>query len=130
MANKFTAGKRAIAECDRCGQRYLLKQLKALIIRTKNTNVLVCPTCWEPDHPQNMQGMYPVQDPQAIQNPRRDNTYLVSGIGSDGSLSEGSRVIEWGWAPVGMPYNDGLTPNSLMAFGQVGTVTVVVTNPS
>lgn len=126
MANKFTAGKKAIAECDRCGQRYRLNQLKALIIRTKNTNILVCPTCWEPDHPQNMQGMYPVQDPQAIRNPRRDNTYLVSGITSDNTLGEGSRVIEWGWAPVGMPYNDGLTPNNLMAFGQVGTVEVII----
>lgn len=126
MANKFTAGKKAIAECDRCGQRYRLKQLKALIIRTKNTNILVCPTCWEPDHPQNMQGMYPVQDPQAIRNPRRDNTYLVSGVTSDNTLGGGSRVIEWGWAPVGMPYNDGLTPNSLMAFGQTGTVEVII----
>jgi hypothetical protein len=124
MASKFTAGKKAIAECDRCGQRYYLKQLAALVIRTKSTNILVCPTCWEPDHPQNMQGMYPVQDPQAIQNPRRDNTYRVSGITAINTIGGGSRVIEWGWNPVGMPDN-GLTPNTLIARGQVGTVTVV-----
>lgn len=125
MANKFTAGKRAIAECDRCGFRYYLKQLVGLTIRTKRTNILVCPSCWEPDHPQNMQGMYPVQDPQAIRNPRRDNTYRVSGVTVNNTLGGGSRVVEWGWNPVGMPYNNGLTPNNLMAFGQVGIVSVL-----
>lgn len=72
-----------------------------------------------------MQGMYPVQDPQAIQNPRRDNTYRVSGVTVNNTLGEGSRVIQWGWNPVGMPDN-GLTPNDLIAFGQVGTVEVII----
>lgn len=128
MANKFTAGRRAIAECDRCGQQYYLKQLKVLVIRTQSTNILVCPTCWEPDHPQNMQGMYPVQDPQAVRNPRRDNTYLVSGLTAINTLGEGSRNIEWGWAPVGMPNNE-LTPNALIGVGAVGQVTVSIINP-
>mgnify|MGYP006410201977 CR=1 FL=1 len=43
MSNKFTSGRISIAECDRCGQRYKLKQLKELVIRTKKTNILVCP---------------------------------------------------------------------------------------
>lgn len=125
MANKFAAGQRAIAECDRCGQRYKLKQLRELIIRTKKTNILVCPTCWEPDHPQNMQGMYPIEDPQALKNPRPDNTYLQSGIDVLGFPSMGSRQIQWGWNPVGMGYDFGMTPNDLVATGQVGTVTVI-----
>jgi NAD-dependent SIR2 family protein deacetylase len=79
MGNRFTTGKIAIAECDRCGQQYKLKELKPLTIRTKITNILVCEECWEPDHPQNMQGMYPVDDPQAVRNPRPDfNTYPQS----------------------------------------------------
>ena len=45
MANKFASGKNAIAECDRCGFQYKLKQLKELTIKTKNVNILVCPTC-------------------------------------------------------------------------------------
>jgi len=126
MSNKFAAGRRAIAECDRCGQRYKLKQLKELVIRTKKTNMLVCPTCWEPDHPQNLQGMYPVEDPQALKNPRRDNTYLISGLNVNNNLSEGSRIFQWGFNPVGGG-TGVLTPNDLISVGQVGTVGVSVT---
>lgn len=124
MSNKFTAGRIAIAECDRCGQRYRRNQLKAIIIRTKVTDILVCPTCWEPDHPQNLQGLYPVEDPQAIRNPRRDNTYIVSGVNYLGALSEGSRQIQWGWNPVGFIGNSNLTPNDLAITGVIGTVGV------
>jgi hypothetical protein len=126
MANKFAAGQRAISECDRCGQRYKLKQLRELVIRTKKTNILVCPTCWESDHPQNMQGMYPVEDPQALKNPRPDNTYLQSGLDVLGFPSMGSRQIQWGWNPVGMGYDGGVTPNNLVGQGQSGTVTIII----
>lgn len=126
MSNKFTSGRISIAECDRCGQRYRLKQLKELVIRTKKTNMLVCPTCWEPDHPQNMQGMYPVEDPQAVRNPRRDNTYIVSGTNFLGALSGGSRNIQWGFNPVGFSGNSALTPNDLAAVGVIGTVGVTI----
>ena len=72
MPSKFASGKWAIAECDRCGFRYKLKELKQLVIKTKNVNLLVCPECWEPDQPQLQLGLYPVNDPQAIRNPRPD----------------------------------------------------------
>ena len=49
MPNRFASGKYAISECDRCAFRYPLKQLRRLVIKTKNVNLLVCPTCWEPD---------------------------------------------------------------------------------
>lgn len=137
MASKFASGKFAIAECDRCGFRYKLKQLKSLVIKTKNVNILVCPTCWEPDQPQLSLGLYPVNDPQAVRNPRPDTSYFTAGTtglqlqpgpGPDGigDLSGGSRVIQWGWNPVGGARQDdaGLTPNDLVARGQVGTVTV------
>ena len=126
MGNRFSSGKNAISECDRCGFRYKLKQLRGLVIKTKNVNIMVCPTCWEPDHPQNLQGLYPVEDPQAVRNPRRDNTYIVSGTNFLGAPSEGSRQIQWGWSPVGFGGNSALTPNDLAAVGVVGTVGVTI----
>ena len=35
MPSKYASGKWAIAQCDRCDQRYLLKELKKEIIKTK-----------------------------------------------------------------------------------------------
>lgn len=126
MPNRFASGKYAIAECDRCGQRYKLSQLKKLTIKTKQVSIKVCPECWEPDQPQLSLGLYPVNDPQAVREPRPDVSYQVSGIGPDGYAEGGSRVIEWGWNPVGgaMDFDTLLTPNSLIAVGFVGTVTV------
>ena len=116
MSNKFASGKNAIAECDRCGFQYKLKQLKELTIRTKNVNIMVCPSCWEPDQPQNQQGMYPVDDPQALRNPRPDNSYAQS------------RDIQWGWNPVGLndPLNLSGLVNDLEGNGQLGTVTITI----
>lgn len=126
MPNRFASGKKAIAECDVCGQRYKLRQLKPLVIKTKQTNILACPECWNPDHPQLQLGMYPVDDPQALRNPRPDNSYYQSGLDTSGYPSEGSRVIQWGWNPVGLNDPLGLSglPNTLLAQGSVGTVTV------
>lgn len=127
MANQFAAGKRAIAECDRCGQQYKLKQLKREIIKTKLYDLRVCPECWDPDHPQLLLGMYPVSDPQALRDPRRDTTYLTSGVNSNGYSAGGSRDIQWGWLPVGgaSDFDAALTPNNLVSRASVGTVTVV-----
>ena len=124
MPNQFSSGKFAIAECDRCGQRFKLKQLKSLTIKTKKVNILVCPECWEPDQPQLQLGMYPVNDPQAVRNPRPDVSYLVSGLDVDGDPSGGSRVFQWGWNPVGGSRDGGLTPNNLNLQVTLGTVTV------
>jgi hypothetical protein len=44
MGNRFASGKHAIAQCDRCDQRFKLKILKTEIIKTKNYNLLVCPS--------------------------------------------------------------------------------------
>jgi hypothetical protein len=112
--------------CDRCGQQYKLKLLRKEIIKTKNYDLLVCPECWDPDQPQLQLGMYPVDDPQALRNPRRDTTYVTSGINAGGNLSGGSRDIQWGWNPVGGGRNFDvvLTPNYLVATTFVGTVTV------
>ena len=81
MPSKFASAKNSIAQCDRCGFRFKLKQLKQLVIKTKNVNILVCPECWEPDQPQLSLGLYPVNDPQAVRNPRPDSPgYFQSGL--------------------------------------------------
>ena len=141
MPSKFSSGKFAIAQCDRCGFRYKLSQLKRLVIKTKNVNILVCQECWEPDQPQLQLGMYPVDDPQAVRDPRPDsNSYYQSGLSGlqltnqtgpsiegTGVPMSGSRIIYWGWDPVG--YNDpfNLEINILVAQVQLGTVTVTTT---
>jgi hypothetical protein len=129
MGNRFASGKNAIAECDRCGQRFKLKILKTEIIKTKEYNLMVCPPCWDPDHPQLQLGMYPVDDPQALRNPRPDRSYVISGLLADGELGGGSRVFQWGWNPVGgsSGFDAGLTPNYLVLAVELGTVTVSVT---
>jgi len=127
MSNRFASGKNAIAECDRCGFRYKLKQLKKEVVKTKTYNLLVCPTCWTPDQPQLQLGMYPVDDPQAVREPRRDLSYTVSGLLADGNPGEGSRIFQWNWNPVGgsRANDDGLTPNYLVAKLELGSVTVI-----
>jgi hypothetical protein len=71
--------------------------------------------------------MYPVDDPQAVRNPRPDSpSYFVGGLDVNGDVTGGSRVIQWGWNPVGGArlFDTALTPNDLIAEGYVGTVTV------
>ena len=127
MGNRFSSGKNSIAECDRCGFRFKLTQLRKEIIKTKNYNLLVCRACWDPDHPQLQLGMYPVDDPQGVRDPRPDLSYVQSGTNYLGMPSEGSRDIQWGWNPVGGARGPdvGLTPNSLVLAIEVGTVAVV-----
>lgn len=129
MPSKYASGKYAIAECDRCAQRYKLKELKKEVIKTKLYQIKVCPACWDPDQPQLSLGLYPISDPQAVREPRPDVSYLVSGAGPDGSPEGGSRVFQWGWAPVGgaRADDDFLTPNNLVLSVQIGTVSITVT---
>ena len=126
MPTPFASGKYAIAECDRCGQLYKLKQLKLEVIKTKLYQLKVCEACWDPDQPQLQLGMYPVTDPQALYQPRPDTTYVTAGVNTSGNLTGGSRNIQWGWNPVGgsSDYDTYLTPNYLVATTSVGTVTI------
>lgn len=139
MPSKYASGKNSIAECDRCGFRYMLKELRKLTIKTKQVSIKVCKNCWEPDQPQLSLGLYPVNDPQAVREPRPDVSYRQSGysglqltemagtsVDSNGYPETGSRIFQWGWAPVGgASANDaGLTPNALTSLGAIGTVTI------
>jgi hypothetical protein len=139
MSNRFASGKYAIAECDRCAQRYKLKELRIQTVKTQPFKIKVCPSCWDPDQPQLLLGMYPVNDPQAVREPRPDVSYQVSGSSGlqilktnstdplgFGYSEGGSRIIQWGYAPVGGSRADdaGLTPNNLVLRITLGTVTV------
>jgi hypothetical protein len=128
MGNRFASGKNSIAECDRCGQRFKLTQLKKEVKKTKVYNLLVCPQCWDPDQPQLQLGMWPVEDPQAVREPRRDMTYIQSGATATGTLGLGSREIQWGWNPVGgaSQFDAVLTPNYLVSIAELGTVAVIL----
>ena len=129
MGSNFASGKWAIAECDRCGQRYKLKQLKQEVIKTKLYQLKVCEACWDPDHPQLQLGMYPINDPQALYQPRPDITYQIAGVNTDDYQTGGSRIFQWGWNPVGgsSSFDAVLTPNVLAMTVEIGTVTVSVT---
>ena len=129
MPSKYASGKYAIAECDRCGQRYKLSQLKKEVIKTKLFQIKVCQSCWDPDQPQLSLGLYTVNDPQAVREPRPDVSYQVSGLLADGYNAGGSRIFQWGWAPVGgaSGFDASLTPNNLVLGVQIGTVTVATT---
>jgi len=139
MPSRYASGKNSIAECDRCGQQYMLKNLKKEIIKTRLFNIKVCPECWDPDQPQLQLGMYPVDDPQAVREPRPDVSYTQAGTSGlqilrtnstapngFGFPTQGSRDIQWGWYPVGGASNFDavLTPNYLVATTNVGTVTI------
>jgi len=142
MPTKYASAKNSIAQCDRCGFRYKLTQLKRLVIKTKNVNILVCPECWEPDQPQLSLGLYPVNDPQAVRNPRPDSpSYYQSGLNGlqtdettgtspsqTGVPLMGSRIIQWGWNPVGGAsfFDAPLTPNDLVGTSALGDVTISI----
>jgi hypothetical protein len=142
MPSKYASGKHAISQCDRCNFRYMLKELRTQVLKTKPYKIKVCKSCWDPDQPQLQLGLYPVNDPQAVREPRPDVSYIQSGnsglqILQTNSTSElgfgfpegGSRIIQWGWAPVGGSsyFDAALTPNDLVSVGVVNSVTITTT---
>ena len=121
MSNRFASARKALALCDVCGFQYKLRELRDLIVKGRIANIKACPECWNSDQPQLMLGEFPVDDPQAIRDPRIDTSIGVVGIHS-------SRDIQWGWNPVGGgvdPYE--LTPNKLISTGYIGQVTITIT---
>lgn len=144
MPTKYASGKWAIAECDRCAQRYKLHELRTEIIKTHPYKIKVCKPCWDPDHPQLQLGLYPVNDPQAVHEPRPDISYYMGGqtglrtnpydpntgnVDDFGYPTDGSRQFQWGFNPVGGAsyFDRALTPNSLIPVITIGTVTVSTT---
>jgi hypothetical protein len=100
----FAQGKRAYGFCDRCGFRYDLPELKYEIWDRFRRNLRVCPSCWDPDHPQLRLGDHPFSDPQTLRDPRPDNA------------KAGSQQL-FSWKPVGNTIN-------MQTSAKVGRVTV------
>lgn len=105
MTVKYAKGKYAFGMCDTCGQRYDLADLKPQIVAGRMTNTKNCVNCLDKDHPQYFIGRVPVNDPQALRNPRPD------------VAQDESRQL-WGWNPVGNP--------AVSASGQIGVITLEI----
>lgn len=115
MSTTFASENKALGICDRCGQRFKLKDLKFETVKQRRTSLRTCRSCYDKDHPQLMLGTHPINDPQALRNPRSDAGERVE-----------SRDTQWGWAPVGFPTTDYGPASSLATTGAVGSVEVVV----
>ena len=107
----YASGRHAYGISDRSGRRYRLRDM-----RTEWTGAKVGPDEFEPKHPQ----LFPPRafpDPQALRDPRPES-----------ELTE-QRSIQHGYNPVGFQDIPGITPpNNLVAEGEVGTVTVTISD--
>jgi len=115
--SSYAAGKYALGICDRSGFSYKLKDLVYEVQDGKRTGLRVGKDMFDPDHPQNWLGRYPVDDPQALMGARPD------------SRTDSSSNASANWDPVGDRNSlEALygfsTDTSLQATGSVGTVTV------
>tara|TARA_B100001063_G_scaffold6400_1_gene4764 strand:+ start:666 stop:1133 length:468 start_codon:yes stop_codon:yes gene_type:complete len=107
----YASGKHAYGISDRSGRRYRLREMK-----TEWTGAKVGPDEFETKHPQ----LFPPRafpDPQALRGPRPET-----------ELPE-QRAIQHGYNPVGFRDVPGITPpNNLVAQGEVGTVTITISD--
>ena len=109
--SKFATGKHAFGISDRSGFRYRLKDM-----RKEWNGLLVGRDEWEEKHPQ-LQPLRAIPEPQALRDPRPEQ-----------NLDE-QRDIQYGYDPVGFRDIPGITPaNNLVAQGEVGTVTVTISD--
>ena len=69
---RYATGKRALAICDRCGQRY-----RYLKLRKEWTGLKTCPDCFEPKHPQLEPSKVPFE-PQVLHEPRPDVSEIIN----------------------------------------------------
>jgi hypothetical protein len=87
MPNRFAQGKKAFGFCSICNARAPLAKLKPQIVKQKVTNSLRCAECLDVDHPQLMLGTFPIDDPQALRNPRPDPSLAASRVIPDNGMS-------------------------------------------
>lgn len=85
---KYAQGTHAKGVCDRCGLTYLLLDLRPLTINKRESGVLVCDDCWEPDNPRTYAPRVEA-DAITLRRPRPDN-----------KRAPGLVNITWGWRPV------------------------------
>jgi|TARA_R100001129_G_scaffold186400_2_gene177970 hypothetical protein len=109
----YASGKYAFGYCDRTGFRYPKKDLVPQIVNQKPTGLLVGKDVVDEDQPQLQLGKVRVDDPEALRNPRPDQ-----------SMEESRQFFAWN--PVGGGITAlGSRTVGLDMTGKVGTVTVV-----
>lgn len=79
-SSKFASAKYAWGLCDTCGFRYPLLSLQEQTVMGHRQGILSCPTCNDPDHPQNFLPRYVTTDAQALRNARPDTGMWQSRI--------------------------------------------------
>tara|TARA_R100001377_G_scaffold23417_2_gene12630 strand:- start:1554 stop:1880 length:327 start_codon:yes stop_codon:yes gene_type:complete len=107
--SKYAGGKNAYAISDRSGFRYDYRDM-----RKEWNGLFVGKDEFEAKQPQ-LGPFRTVSDPQALKNARPPQNVTQE------------RIINYGFNPVGQPFNFNLTPNPLVSTGSVGSVTVVTT---
>src|SRR5262249_2202891 len=70
---KFATGKYAYGICDICGVSCYYTELRGTTVRGRPTGLLSCPTCWDPDHPQNFLPEAITIDAEALRNSRPED---------------------------------------------------------
>tara|TARA_R110001592_G_scaffold270335_1_gene536760 strand:- start:2748 stop:3086 length:339 start_codon:yes stop_codon:yes gene_type:complete len=109
----YASGKYAFGYCDRTGFRYPKKDLVQQIVNQRPTGLLVGKDVLDRDQPQLQLGKVRLDDPQALRNPRPDQ-----------SLQESREYFAWN--PVGGGVSAlGSRTVGLDIEGQIGNVTVV-----
>lgn len=103
MGVKYASGRNANGVCDICAGVFKLKELKTEIYDQKPTGYLVCWECFDEDNPQLQLGRWPINDPQALKNPRVD-------------LNLPQERNLWGFNPVGNPSTDSITTAGTILF--------------
>jgi len=132
---KYATGKRSLAICDRCGQRY-----RYLELRKEWTGFKTCPDCFEPKHPQLEPSKVPFE-PQVLHEPRPDvpetNDVIVSFpvVNSETFIVEPflpSLLTQVGTVTFGGSVTTPVTENvtGVSATGSIGTVTASGTGTS
>ena len=95
MSGPYAAGKKAFGFCDKCGFRVKLADLKKEVVNMEETGILACWECWDGDHPQNLLGRYPADDPQALRSPRPDGGQTESRWGNSTVWNFSESVEDW-----------------------------------
>jgi hypothetical protein len=112
MTKTFASGKHSHGYCERCGFRAPLNLLKTESVRGRAINNRVCPSCYDPDHPQNFLGDVRVDDPQALRRPATDTGLAAS------------RLIPTPPPRIGDPYEGGYYAGDIAQGGAVFRIIV------
>lgn len=79
MKYRFTDAK---ATCDRCGiWNFKHSELRNQVIAGSFSGLMVCPRCYDEDHPQQFVGRYTKPERVSVRNPRPDTGSTRGGVG-------------------------------------------------